>query len=70
MTQQVRCPNCDHRMFDTYGVFAGHFSVKCTKCRQLVEINSNTALLPVIEQLTKITSQPRTDTVPQPGRPK
>ena len=70
MTQPIRCPYCDHRMFDTHGAYAGHFSVKCTKCKRLVEINSNTALLPVIEQLTKITSQPGTDAVPQPGRPK
>lgn len=70
MPQQVRCPNCDHRMFDTYGVYVGHFSMKCTKCKRLVEINANTALLPVIEQLSKLTSQPRTDNVPQPGRAK
>jgi len=70
MTDQIRCPHCSQRMFDVHGAYVGHFTLKCPRCKQSFDINSNMEYLPVLEQIKRIASQPRTEEVPQTRRTK
>ena len=35
----VKCPVCDWRIFDKITPTSGHISIKCPKCRKIVDIN-------------------------------
>ena len=35
----VKCPNCQHRVFDKMGVSSGILEMKCPRCRQIIKID-------------------------------
>ncbi|HEY8890481.1 MAG TPA: hypothetical protein VIM70_09520 [Clostridium sp.] len=39
MIQQVKCPICDHRLFDKEENAHGDISIKCSYCRKIAKVN-------------------------------
>ena len=34
--KELRCPNCNHRLFDLNGTISGSITIKCDQCKQMV----------------------------------
>ncbi len=41
MSRQVKCPNCNKRLFDINTEGTGAIGIKCPKCKQIINISLN-----------------------------
>lgn len=39
MAIQIKCPVCSKRLFDIEKKSTGRLSIKCTKCKKIININ-------------------------------